>query len=199
MESNTVNIKNLPQVEEIIPGNYIIVEDQEGSKILDFQNFVIGPNNTSFYNPLVTTINTISTYSTSLCSTIANNQNQVKQFTDNRFVQLTASFAAENPRWYVFIGDILIGGPQYSADLTNIRGRIGTDSFVTDRDDIRLNDVTVTPDFNFNSVYVQAVQLLNTPVGNSTNLYNYTINLTTNSVPLCGARYAYRVLKPVFN
>jgi len=42
---NTTNIKELPELEEIVNGNYIIVENEEGTHILDFRNFVVGPEN----------------------------------------------------------------------------------------------------------------------------------------------------------
>lgn len=58
---NTINVKDLPQLEEIIEGNFIIVENEFGSNILDFKDFVIGPNNASFYN----SITLLSAYSVS--------------------------------------------------------------------------------------------------------------------------------------
>ena len=58
---NTTNIKALPPVEQILPGNYLVVEDTFGTKKLNFNDFVIGPNNTSFYTPLDTRIKTLST------------------------------------------------------------------------------------------------------------------------------------------
>ena len=51
-DPNVVNIKGLPRVEEIAEGNLLIVENEQGTNTLDFVNFVIGPNNTSFYNEI---------------------------------------------------------------------------------------------------------------------------------------------------
>jgi len=51
-DPNVVNIKGLPRVEEIVEGNLLIVENEQGTNTLDFVNFVIGPNNTSFYNEI---------------------------------------------------------------------------------------------------------------------------------------------------
>lgn len=63
---NTTNIKDLPQLEEIIEGNYLIVENEIGTNIIDFADFVVGPDNVSFYN----VIQTLSTRSISMSSTV---------------------------------------------------------------------------------------------------------------------------------
>ena len=67
---NTTNIKALPPVEQILPGNFLVVEDTVGTKKLNFNDFVIGPNNTSFYNSLDTRIKTLSTQVTSLSTAV---------------------------------------------------------------------------------------------------------------------------------
>ena len=67
---NTTNIKALPPVEQILPGNFLVVEDTVGTKKLNFNDFVIGPNNTSFYSPLDTRIKTLSTQVMSLSTTV---------------------------------------------------------------------------------------------------------------------------------
>lgn len=50
---NITNVKDLPQLEQILAGNYLIVENNVGTNKLDFADFVIGPTNTSFYSSLV--------------------------------------------------------------------------------------------------------------------------------------------------
>lgn len=52
-DPNVVNIKTLPRIEEIVEGNLLIVENDQGTNTLDFANFVVGPNNVSFYNQIV--------------------------------------------------------------------------------------------------------------------------------------------------
>lgn len=49
---NDVNIKELTQIEEITNGNFLIVENENGTNILDYKNFVIGPDNASFYTQI---------------------------------------------------------------------------------------------------------------------------------------------------
>ena len=41
-DPNVVNIKTLPRVEEIVNGNLLIVENDQGTNTLDFSNFVVG-------------------------------------------------------------------------------------------------------------------------------------------------------------
>ena len=93
METNIVKIKDLPRVEEILPGDLLIVEDQQGSKAIDFRDFVVGPNNTSFYNGIMTNITAVSTFSHSLCGTVAENADQTARQVRTTVSQLTASFS----------------------------------------------------------------------------------------------------------
>ena len=46
--SESLNIKNLPVVGEIQPGDYLLVEVPTGSRILDFKDLIIGKDNISF-------------------------------------------------------------------------------------------------------------------------------------------------------
>ena len=43
-----VNIKELPTVEQINPGDLLIIETEAGTSILDFSNFIVGFENTTF-------------------------------------------------------------------------------------------------------------------------------------------------------
>ena len=199
MESNTVNIKNLPKIEEIIPGNFFIVEDAEGSKILDFRDFVIGPDNTSFYNSLVTNIRAVSTYNQSLCATINSNLTQVSRQTNTQFRNLSASFALTNPRWFLYESAVLLG--QNVNDLTP-QNRVGRIEFVSERDDLILNDLQIIPGPANTSIYITQADLYYEALENVENLYNYTISLTANTAPGAGTgpqSFFVRVLKPYFN
>lgn len=198
MESNTVNIKNLPKVEEIIPGNFIIVEDTEGSKILDFKNFVIGPNNTSFYNSVITNIRSVSTYSHSLCSTIAANQQQVINQTNTQFKNLTAAFAITNPRWFIYEAIVDLG---VNVNDFLPENRVGRIEFVSDRTDLFLNDLQFIPGPANTNIYIQQADLTYEPLENVSGLYNYTISLTSNTAPSQSAgvqNFFVRILKPYF-
>ncbi len=63
---NTTNIKDLPQVEEVVNGNFLIVENEVGTHIINFEDFVVGPENVSFYSQVAT----LSSNLISLSSTI---------------------------------------------------------------------------------------------------------------------------------
>ena len=67
---NDVNIKELNQIEEITNGNFLIVENENGTNILDFQNFVVGPDNASFY----TEIESISSNLAAVSAVASNSQ-----------------------------------------------------------------------------------------------------------------------------
>jgi hypothetical protein len=40
-----INIKDLPEVQQINNGDYLVVETQDGTSIIDFQNFILGEEN----------------------------------------------------------------------------------------------------------------------------------------------------------
>lgn len=63
---NVKNIKDLPQLEQILPGNFLVVENFTGTNKLDFDDFVIGPRNTSFANQVFNDILSLSSYSVAL-------------------------------------------------------------------------------------------------------------------------------------
>ncbi len=46
--SSNINIKNLPEVDEIQPGDFLLVEIPAGSRILDFKNFLVSKDNITF-------------------------------------------------------------------------------------------------------------------------------------------------------
>lgn len=66
---NTVNIYELNQIEEVIPGNYLIVQNENGTNIIDFQNFVVGPDNVSWYTNFTSSCAQLTTTVNSLCDT----------------------------------------------------------------------------------------------------------------------------------
>lgn len=92
--SNIVNIKDLNQIEEIADGNFLIVENEQGTNILDFKNFVAGPNNVSFYNSfttLSTNVNSISSQSNADKSELLTRINSVSS---QAFTDLTTTSAS---------------------------------------------------------------------------------------------------------
>lgn len=74
-----VNIKELPQLDEMQPGDLLIVETDTGTNVIDFSNFILPPENVTFYGEItqlqedVTTINTELSTATSNFTTSASN------------------------------------------------------------------------------------------------------------------------------
>jgi hypothetical protein len=51
---SAVNINELPIVEEIKSGSYVLVETTDGTGIIDYKNFIIGTDNITFSDLLST-------------------------------------------------------------------------------------------------------------------------------------------------
>jgi hypothetical protein len=101
-----VNIKELPQLDEVQPGDLIIIETDTGTNTIDFSNFILPPENVTFYGEItqlqedVATINTELSTATTNFTTSANNlitelgtavnnvTTQVAQFSSTYFNQL---------------------------------------------------------------------------------------------------------------
>ena len=82
--STQISIKQLPQITEINSGNLILVQSANATNTLDFKNFVIGLDNTTFG----TTITQHSTDITALSSTT------IPTFSANIMTKLTADVTA---------------------------------------------------------------------------------------------------------
>lgn len=76
---SNVNIKELPVIEEILPGNLLIVETEKGTHTIDFANFVVGPDNISFYQEIVS----LSAQAISLSAALVNSTNSLSASVDN--------------------------------------------------------------------------------------------------------------------
>lgn len=84
-----VNIKDLPEITEVIPGHYIIIETPTGTQIIDFENFILPASNTLITTSVtqqaesITNLNnnylilssTLNTNTTSLSNAITTNYN----------------------------------------------------------------------------------------------------------------------------
>tara|TARA_A100000172_G_scaffold78462_1_gene64068 strand:+ start:595 stop:921 length:327 start_codon:yes stop_codon:yes gene_type:complete len=68
MASSEVSIDRLPVVAEIVNGDFLIVQSPNATSRLNYQNFVVGLDNTTFKS----TINDTSTGLTQLSSTLFN-------------------------------------------------------------------------------------------------------------------------------
>lgn len=64
-----VNIKELPSIEEVQPGDYLIIETDTGTNICDFVNFILPPENVTFYGEIETLQTEVLALSASIQST----------------------------------------------------------------------------------------------------------------------------------
>lgn len=87
---SNVNIKELPVIEEILPGNLLIVETEKGTHAIDFANFVVGPENVSFYDEIVS----LSAQAISLSAALVNSTNSLSASVDNLIFSRINSLSA---------------------------------------------------------------------------------------------------------
>jgi|LakMenEpi03Aug12_release.lakeMendotaPanAssembly.Ray.scaffolds.fasta_scaffold553030_1 hypothetical protein len=74
-----VNIKELPEISDINNGDFLIVETTNGTTILDYQNFLVTLDNTTFADQITTNTTNIVTLSTDLAS-LSSSSATVSQF-----------------------------------------------------------------------------------------------------------------------
>ena len=61
-----VNIKDLTQIEEVVSGNLLLIETETGTNTINFDNFVVGPDNVSWYTAFETVSGQVATLSADL-------------------------------------------------------------------------------------------------------------------------------------
>ena len=83
-DPNVVNIKSLPRVEEVVNGNLLLVENEQGTNTIDFENFVVGPNNVSFYSQITNLSSKIISLSSSATSLVETNVDSLSSSIDTQ-------------------------------------------------------------------------------------------------------------------
>lgn len=61
-----INIKDLPQIFNIADGNFLVVENEQGTNIIDFKDIIISPEQTTFSTSLTSLRSSVTTLSTDL-------------------------------------------------------------------------------------------------------------------------------------
>jgi hypothetical protein len=194
MESNIVNIKNLPKTEEVLPGDLLLIEKKAGSSILDFRDFVIGPSNTSFYNALVTNIKSVSTYALNISASLTDFTERTLEEVQTQFTILTARWNEINPLWFEFRESILMEAQAFKA----------YSEFTTTIPNITINDIDIKQvnlDISGRAkilpiIFEVVSEKLNNIAGPA--IYTYTMGVTTLSAPNQTVLFTYRVLKPYY-
>jgi len=121
-----VNIKNLPETEQINNGDYLIVETPGGTNILNFENFIITAANTTFSNLLST-----------------NNVDNIQNITTS-INALSTTISQTYPKMYYVTARIKIPIPDRtgSVNITTVNPSQSTKAIA---DSVTISDIYITP------------------------------------------------------
>lgn len=182
---NSTNIKDLPQLEEVVNGNYLIIENEFGTNIIDFKNFVIGPDNASFYNTIIS----LSTYSVSMSATVNSGFRSLTALTLSAINTRISSLTSNYPQYFEV----------YPATITIATGNNGASTnFNSELANITINDVNIVPTNNHAAsanYYASLGQVVNPGNPPSPSPYTYTIRVSTTNAPAGNATFATKVQK----
>ena len=174
---NATNVKELPQLEEIVDGNYLIVENNQGTYIIDFVDFVVGPNNVSFYS----TVESLCSKQASLSATV-NTQLQTLSTNVLSAVNLKVNALTANyPRYF----EVYLDGTNA---LTAANGfNFGTTKFISELSNIKVHDINIIPTNKEASTFAWFASLSweqepGSPPDPPPYIYTLTLSSATNSV-----------------
>lgn len=105
------NIKELPETFSVADGDLLLIETDEGTNILDYANFVIGLDNTTFGT-------TITQHSTDI-ATLSSNFDSLSTQVDTDMAELSATIVGNTTKALIFLS----AGSEYGPRLitgTNI-------------------------------------------------------------------------------
>lgn len=185
---NVKNIKDLPQLEQILPGNYLVVENFTGTSKLDFDDFVIGPRNTSFANQVFNDILALSAYSlytvsSQISSISASTLSAINTFTaqitslsgqtlNNNFIENT-----ELRQGLIKMGKKTI--------LIDANSQLGSVSMILPLNltmPLQNSDINVAPT-SINPIGMDYIWYIsNTVINTGSNTATYTITISTNTI-----------------
>ncbi len=84
------NVRELPEVFSVAAGDLLLIETENGTNILDFENFVIGVDNTTFGSTLSSNTTDIATLSSSF--------NTLSSSVDSSIAALSSSVITSNTK-----------------------------------------------------------------------------------------------------
>lgn len=188
-DPNIVNIKGLPRVEEIVDGNFLIVENERGTNTLDFVNFVIGPNNTSFYSQITnlsSALVSLSASCTSLVLDLSSSTNAQILAVNTLITSLSSTVTNTISGMYYQTGNVDVSvGSSTSSLITIIKP---TSLLLLDADDITLT--LGSSAFPTTIPYMDAGDVTN--AGTTTQFF---VRLTNNAT-ISAVKVRYKVFKP---
>jgi hypothetical protein len=179
---NTTNIKDLPQLEEVIEGNYLIIEDNVGTNIIDFADFVVGPNNVSFYN----VVEALSTRSISMSSTVDSKFNTLSSdLIDSVDTKLEAFTSAYQRTFNVYPPTLIVqSGLRY-----------GQSTFNSPVDSIVASDINVIPTNDSASKMNWVLSLSSEVKVGFPTPFTYTITISSSIAATSNATFETKALK----
>jgi len=202
-DPNVINIKTLPRVEEVVNGNLLIVETEQGTNTIDFSNFVVGPNNVSFYTQITNLSAQNISLSASTTTQIANlstTTNQQITALNTRIDSLSATVSTAVSSVFYAASAIFIGYGSTASSLITITKPTNFN--------LQANDFVLTlatsaqpaplggsPNFPSNTIFdlISAFPLpfvRDQDVANVGNTCQFTIRLThTPKISAVGVRY----------
>lgn len=192
MENNTVNVRDLPQTEEVLPGDLLIIEKQKGSSIIDYRDFIIGPSNTTFYNAIVTNIKAVSTYALNISASLEDFTERTLREVQTQFTILTAKWNEVNPLWFEYRSTLTFEPLTYTAYK----------EFTTVVPGININDVDIKQVNLDITGRAKVLPIISDIVSERLNnidgvpAYTYTVGVTTLSAPNETVVFRFRVMKP---
>ena len=169
------NILDLPKIDTISNGDYIIVETLGGTTILDFKDFIISRNNTTFYYTISSNSTKIDGLSSSIDTNYTNNQSRINSLSSQtaNLVTLSANIIRQD----------IYEHYNSSAEIEITHGnRTGTASLATlpSNMNVSINDITLVP--TNNNAARSPAWVSNVSVANS--IPTVTLTRTLSSVTL---------------
>jgi hypothetical protein len=113
MSTTNIGINQLPVVNEIINGDYLILDNGIETRRLDFKDFIVGLDNVTF----ASTISSNSSDILSLSSTVATNTLNISSLSSTFYNQDTTAAALTGSTHYIKIN---IRGSNYAILLSAI-------------------------------------------------------------------------------
>lgn len=183
---SNVNIKELPIIEEIASTDLLLVETQAGTQVISFDNFVVGPENVTFFSEIIS----LSAQAVSLSASLISYSNSLSAAI-NDLVSLSINSLSSTVRQTyrkVF----------YQAGELNIAiGNTVSDSIaiiVPTELTLDVTDINLT----FGSTVIPAVSglLVNTFPSLYGSTPNYTLQANINSPSVTNVVVYYNIIKP---
>jgi hypothetical protein len=166
-----LNIKELPEITDIISGDFLIVETPTATSILDYDNFIITLDNTTFGDTIVSNTTNIAAVSSSVASLNTTLTSQISSLSSS-FTSQISSLSASTARSNTFVTFSL---PNYNSSTSPVILQQSNVSNVT------LNTGTSAITVLFTTNFSNANYCMTTGITNATSVMLLNTLADTNS------------------